>query len=98
VERTWELALVSLDLIDTDEEVSATLALHRSIEECGMIDPCRLNLKENGRYTVEHGRHRVRDARERGWKDIIAIVESVDDVTATKTGLVLSASHRPNPL
>lgn len=53
-----------------------------SIEECGLLEPIQVRDKENGRYEILSGRHRVRACKLLGYKEIDCIIKNSSDTDA----------------
>ncbi len=53
-----------------------------SIKEVGLLEPVQVRVKENGRYEILAGRHRVRAHEQIGLKKIKCVIKNVDNDTA----------------
>lgn len=53
-----------------------------SIEECGLLEPIQVRGKENGRYEILAGRHRVRAYKLLGHTEIDCIIKKTSDTDA----------------
>jgi len=53
-----------------------------SIKEVGLLEPIQVHPKENGRYDILAGRHRVRAYKQIGLAKIKCVIKNIDDNTA----------------
>ena len=53
-----------------------------SIQEIGLLEPIQVRAKDNGRYEILAGRHRVRAHKQLGLNKVKSVIKNVDDDTA----------------
>lgn len=91
-----ELTMVPMHLI---QDVPAPISKVRqeSLEELGQIQPVRLRPVPGG-YEIVDGRRRVANLKAQGAVWVEALVEEVDDITASFHSLALNISGSHNPM
>lgn len=79
---------IDISLLDEIENQPFRINLNKienyasSIAEYGLLEPVQVRAKENGRYEILAGRHRVRACKQLGFTQIDCIVKSVTDDNA----------------
>lgn len=79
--------VVDIDLIDVPADRLRTVDLQwaevigKAMDNAGQLQPIRVARKHDGRYELDFGLHRLTGARIVGWRQIVAGVVLVDDLS-----------------